>query len=216
MNEVVNAPDFFDVRRAMENADAIAKGNDAADKLRGKEVERIQSSARSYISPTNPSERFLVTPGKVEEMPYQMGGVMGLKPALSRIGDIWCQFTAGVCTTEDPILIDWLEAHAGDPELHGAYHRSKNEDPRACTVPIGLCREQGPGIDVWVQLKAGQIPTASRGIVISPEVDVDAFMRGDYGKGNKSLKSGLGAQMAETAQSDLNAAAERAEGGNRN
>ena len=216
MSETFNVPEHFDVRKAMENAETIAKGADAADKLRGKSVVPMEAEVRSFVSPTNPSERFLITAGKVEEVPYQMGGVLGLKPALGRIGDVWCQFTSGVCTTDDAVQIQWLEAHSGDPEMHGDYHRGKSENPRDCSVPIGLCREQGPGIDVWVQLKSGQIPTSSRGIVISPEIDVDAFMRGDHLKGEKSLKNGTGAQVATTIDANQAAAAERADGGNRN
>lgn len=217
MSEAIQAPDFFSTEKAIEGRVVSAAAADAAAKLRemaqaGK-VKAVEQAAglRSFLAPTAPNGAFLAIKGRVTLAPFQ-SGVIGLPPATHREGDVWVEFRQGVCSTDDPLKLIWLEAHSGYPDLHEAYHRHYGENPAECTTPIGLCREQGPGIDVWAELKTGQHPTSSRPATISQEIDIDAFMRGDFGKGNRSLSSGWGKIMAEAAESDQAAAAERAQG----
>ena len=208
------APEFFSVALAQEELQVHNQALDAAARLRERasQIERVDdpSAPRIFLSPTHPNGRFLVTAGTVR-FGINPFAPMGVQPAAERVGDVWCEFSSGICATTDPEILDWLEAHSGDPADHRTYHDGKDENVQ-CGNPIGLCREQGPGVDVWAELKAGQQPTSSRPAIISPEIDVDAFMRGDYASGNKSMSKGTGARMAQAAEAAANAARERADG----
>lgn len=195
---------------------AMTTGADAAERLKDKakagQVERFQTEERSFLSPHHPNGKFLVKVGDVEYAPFQSQS-LGMKPAVVRHGDIMIRFSSGVVTTADPEILAWLEAHSGDAEAHFAYHTDLGQKPQDCTVPIGLCRESGPGIDVWAELKMGQVPTASRPATISPEIDIDAFMNGQYSTRNsRSLTRGDGARMADAVENAANATADRAQG----
>lgn len=213
----MQAPDFFNVGRAEEAVQVNAVANDAAAKLRdmakaGKiETPALPEGTRTFMAPTAPNSRFLAVRGRTITAPFQ-SGVLGLQPDMRRDGDVWVEFIQGVCTTDDPMQVAWLEAHSGIPEMHAAYHKHFGEDPAQCNTPLGLCREQGPGMDVWAELKAGQHATSSRPATISSEIDIDAFMRGDLGRGNKSMSSGMGAMMAEAAANNEAAKNERKQG----
>lgn len=214
MSEMV--PEFMSLSAAMEAKSASEAGNKAAERLRSAalegRVEREPNGMRSFVCPTQPNTRFLVRAGDVESAPYQQAA-LGLRPALSRQGDIWLKFVSGVCSTDDPIQIEWLEAHTGDPEAHRAYHEAKGQNARTCGAPIGLCREQGPGVDDWYKLKLSQIDTASEKHGIPPEVDIDAIFRGEHVQ-QGSRKSSTPATDLISAVSEANeqAARERADG----
>ena len=210
-----STPEYMNPSAALAEMQIHNAATDAAAKLREKAStlnRGLPSGFRTFISPQYPNGKFLAVPGRVIMAPFQ-SAMIGLQPAVSRDGDIWVRFNSGVITTEDPQEIAFLEAHSGDPEDHADYHRAQGRDPRTCSVPIGLCREQGEGVDVWAELKMGQVPTARRPATISPEIDIDAFMRGDYKQGNKSkLTKGIGAQIQDTVEANENAAEERADG----
>lgn len=209
----MQAPEFFNVERAYDARDALNKGADALAALKNmaKPATPVMEEAdpnapRQFLAPVHPNTRFLVRKGKNVEAPFQLGS-LGLKPVINRDGDLWVEFHSGVASTNDPEILDWLIAHSGDPKVHAAYHAGKGESNMACEAPVGLCREQGPGIDVWAELKAGQEPTATKPATISRDIDIDAFMNGDFHRGNKSLKTGTGRQMADAAASNQAAAA---------
>lgn len=213
MNDV---PEYMNPSEALAQITAMTTGAKAAEALkeraRGGGVERFETNSRSFLSPHHPNGKFLIKVGTVEYAPFQSAS-LGLKPAVMRHGDIMIRFSSGVCTSDDPLVIAWLEAHSGDPGIHFQYHTDLGEKPETCTIPIGLCREQGPGIDVWAELKMGQVPTARRPATISPEIDIDAFMNGQYStKNTRTLTRGDGAKMAEAVENSANAAAERSRG----
>lgn len=211
---MTETPEFMNPSLALEAMRSDAAGKDAASALReaareGK-IERDPDAPRMFVSPTHPNAKFLVQKGKVTEAPFQTAA-LGLRPAINREGDVWAKFTSGVCATRDPIVLDWLEAHSGLPDLHRAYHAAKGEEARTCSAPIGLCKEQGPGIDVWAELKAGQQATSRRPATISPDIDVDAFMRREYAPA-QTLQHGTGAQVSKVIEANAAADAERADG----
>ena len=224
MNEPT--PEFRSLQAAMDQKATLDQGDRAVETLRQAakkgQVERIldENAPRMFLSPTHPSGKFLIQAGKLVLAPFQTA-VLGLQPAISRNGDpdkpdVFVRFASGVCTVAPDdehadIKIAWLEAHSGRPDVHREYHENKGEKPRDCSTPIGLCHESGPGVDVWAELKAGQVPTSRRPAVISPEIDIDAFLRGDH-LAAQPLKSGEGARLAAASEASGNAARERADG----
>lgn len=213
----MEAPDFFSVTKAVEGRDVIATGTDAAERLRqmakAGQVKpvAVPDGMRTFLAPTAPNSKYLAVKGKPVTTNVNTG-VIGLPAMTHRDGDLWVEFQTGVCTSEDPATILWLEAHSGIPEMHEAYHKHYGDKASECDVPIGLCREQGAGIDVWAELKMGQHPTATRAATISQQIDVDALMRGELTKGARTLSNGMGAIMAAAADANEAAAAERAQG----
>lgn len=213
-----STPDYMSLSAAMEAREATEGGVRAADQLRqmaqeGKVDRNVDPDApRSFISPTHPNTKFLVRAGAVEHSAYQQA-VLGLRPAITREGDLWVKFTSSVCSTRDPEQIAFLEAHSGDPEAHREYHEGKGENTRNCSVPIGLCREQGPGVDDWYKMKLSQLPLASRPVGLDPDVDVDALMRGEHRAQRKNRPASE--RISSVVEANENAVADRAEG-NRN
>ena len=177
------APDFFSTQKASEAQAAATSGADAADQLRelakqGRVVPTpVNSDQRAFMAPLHPNGKFLAKAGTVNYAPYQTA-VLGMKPAIDRTGDVWVQFTSGICSTNDPIIIAWCEAHAGDPEKHREYHERCQENPRTCGAPIGLCREKGPHVDDWYKMKLAQVPLKNRERGLDPEIDVDGYILG--------------------------------------
>lgn len=205
-----STPEFLSLQLAMEQARVSEQARNAASGLKGGTAPAPETNLRSFMSPTHPNDSFLVVIGKTVKAPISMSGVMGLEPHLSRDGDVWATFSSGVCSTEDPLVLAWLEAHSGDPVAHGDYHRTIGTDVQ-CGTPIGLCRENGPGVAQWAELKIGQLPLATRPQNVSPDLDVDAIFRGDYNI-NKRFVNSDAARMAQTVESNEHAAAERANG----
>lgn len=208
-------PEFMNPSAAIEAHDISTTGKTAVEKLRaaaraGTVDRETPNGIRTFISPTHTNGKFLARPGVVVEAPFQTAS-LGMRPAIERTGDVFVKFSSGVISTEDPVIIEWLEAHAGEPVTHREYHTKHGEDPRLCSTPMGLCHEQGPGVDVWAELKAGQLPTSRRGVIISPEIDVDAFLRGDH-LAEQKLQTGEGARLNATIEANENAAKDRADG----
>jgi hypothetical protein len=210
---------------AMAARDAEVGGAEAAEKLRlrggivkGFNDEEDAPQFRMFLSPQNPTGKYLVRAGSIRKASNQ-NAPLGMEALMGRDGDVWVKFTSGVVAVDldDPdadTILAWLEAHSGDPDAHRDYHRNTEgvvSDPRQCTAPIGLCHESGPGVDAWAELKAGQIPTSRRAANISPDLDVDAFLRGDHLQG-KSLRTGEGARMSQAAENEGNARSGRGRG----
>lgn len=212
MNE--QTPEYMSLSRAMDAATIAKTGDNAADRLKTKELEADPNAPRMFLCPQYPTGKFLVAPGKVR-VAQNPGGHLGMEPTMERLGDIWVKFTSGVYALahDNPYYdetLAWLEAHSGDPDLHTFYHTARNTNPRNCSVPIGLCQESGPGVGDWAEMKAGQMATSRRAASISPELDVDGyFLRGRVAK---HMTSGEGQRMADTALANSNAAAQRAAG----
>ena len=215
-------PEFMNPMAALEAIQAAKHGENAAAKLKtmaqaGK-VEMPDfddpDRPRQFIAPQYPNSKYLVRAGTLISAPYQQT-TLGLQPSINRNGgegDLWVKFASGVCATNDPEVIEWLEAHAGHPDTHLAYHKAHKQEARNCGAPIGLCHESGPGVDDWATLKLAQIPTANRPASIPPEVDLDAFLRGDHVNKVLPAGAGIGAKMAQTADSNADAEVRRNRG----
>lgn len=206
-----STPEFLSLQLAMEQARVSETARNANAGLKGTGFAPAPvSNLRSFMSPTHPNDSFLVVTGATVKAPMQMSSVMGIEPHIRRDGDVWATFSSGVCSTEDPIILAWLEAHSGDAVAHGEYHREQGSNVQ-CGTPVGLCRENGPGVAQWAELKLGQLPLANRPQNISPDLDVDAIFRGDYNT-NKRFVNSDAARMAQTVESNESAAAERVNG----
>lgn len=212
-----DTPEYMSPAAAIAAHTAATAGQRAVEALRDKPIVVADNpdAPRQFLSPQHPNSKWLVVHGEVRKAPASQSGVLGVEPALERRGDVWAVFASGICSAgpEDTEVLDWLLAHSGDPDAHQAYHVQRKENARNCGAPIGLCRESGPDIAVWAELKAGQIPTARRAASISPEIDVDAYM--NRSAPQSKLNTGTGARMAASAEANENAARERA-AGNRN
>ena len=130
-----------DLTLALSQLKANEAANDAAAKLKeaakeGK-VARIDTGHRTYVCPQYPNGKFLVRAGVLEEAPFQTG-VIGLRPAVARRGDVWAKFTSRILTTDDPEIIAFCEGHSGIPEWHVAYHTAAGTNPASCSTPISL------------------------------------------------------------------------------
>lgn len=211
------APEYTSLSAAIEAKETSAVGNRAADTLRaaarnGQVVRNTDPNApRSFVSPTFPNSKFLVKAGVLQTAPYQQAA-LGMIPAISRTGDVWVRFVASVCTTNDPLIISWLEAHSGNPEMHLAYHEQNGGvDARSCGTPIGLCREQGPGIDDWFKIKQAQMDFAHRNHGLDPSIDIDALLDGTH-PAQRNVSTEIQDGISRSIQADQNAYAERAHG----
>lgn len=213
-------PEFVSPQRAIEAYQTHAAGEGAAARLREAAkagtllTEKAPSGLRTFLSPTHPMTKFLIKSDTVNYAPFHPGGAMGIRPVMGREGDVWVRFNNGVCTVDEqaePDKLAWLLAHSGDPQAHQDYHVSGGGVKlEHCKAPIGLCREQGPGIDVWAEFKIKQVPTASRPAVVSPEIDIDAFMRMNPAAHQAStLRTGEGARMAAIADNNEQASRDR-------
>lgn len=215
----MEAPDFFNVQAAVDAKQVHETGAAAIARLQEKaRAGQIRAGEdlnpdrlRMFVSPVHPNEKFLVTVGAVEYAAVQ-NSQLGMKPAIDRHGDVWAEFSNGVCATNDQDVIDWLEAHSGDADEHANYHIGKNENPRECSAPIGLCRESGPGVDDWYKMKLAQVPLASRPVGLDPEIDVDLYVRAVTAKKNTTSDSRASDAISRVIEANTNAADERAKG----
>lgn len=193
-----------------QQMDTMTTGEQAANSLRGVAIAADPNAPRQFLCPHFPTGKFLVQAGRprVNSLVNTNSGIENLA---ERQGDIWVKFTAGVFAlfSYDPdhdLKLEWLEAHMGDRDLHKVYHESRGNDPRQCSVDVGLCQESTEHIGDWVEMKAGQIPTANRDISTNPNMDVDGyFLRGKAGA-TKHVKSAMAGQV----EANENAAKTRA------
>lgn len=211
-------PEFMNPSAAIEAHAAFTEGDKALAELRAGKRSVIPApvdpnAPRMFLSPTYPNAKFLVKAGNVEWAQMQTAA-LGMRPAISRVGDIRVTFSSGVCSVQpnEPDAdekIAWLEAHAGDPDRHRAFHESRGNDPRACTVHFGLCREQSEDIDAWYKMKLAQLPLASRPIGLDPDIDVDRlFNAAPQRSGTDHVARGVEKVM----EAEVNAARDRANG----
>ena len=214
LDEVVAAQ----VRGAFETAKQAA-ANLRNDAVLGK-VARDENAPRIFVSPQHPGEKFLVAAGVLRWFP-DPNSPSG-KREFQREGDVWAKFAAGICATADPLVIDWCEAHSGSAESHQEYHKVKNQNPRDCTVPVGLCRDGSlPGVNTWAELKGKQVPTSRSGATIDPTIDLDYFLsaglaRASEASGQHYADEYQGSRFQATVEATAKALAERSVGGNRN
>ena len=156
--------------------DAVTQSDAAASGLAGQATRSKLSGLRTFITPQEPNTRFLVVHGKLG-LPQIVGGVI-LKHA-EREGDKWAHFINGVCTTDDDDIIEWLEAHTGDPGRHQAYYAARGL-PAPKMPHYGFCRDiNTPGVEGWAELKANQQALAWRPATISPGLNVDKMFAGE-------------------------------------
>lgn len=212
MNE---SNEYMSLSAAIAAKETTEAGSKAADRLNERaqsgEVFKDPDGPRSFITPTHPNTKFLVQKGPMSGL-IATGGNIVQWPR--REGDIVVKFTSGVCSTDDPIKLEWLEAHSGDPEDHREYHTAKGENARNCSVPIGLCRENGPGVDDWYKMKKSQIASSREKAGMDPDVDVDAIFRGEHLAQRKGSRP-ASERISAVAEANENAASDR-EDGNRN
>lgn len=216
MSDAPIAPDFWDTKEAVAQRDTSIKAAEAMSRLQEKarsgDIIRDPNAPRMFVSPTHQNDTFLIRPGKNIMAPMQPG-MLGLQPIIGREGDIWAEFHSGVCIANGPELLDWLLAHTGDPEAHREYHEDNGQDPRTCSAPVGLCQEQGPGIDDWYKMKLAQIPLAHRAASLDPEIDVDFYIQAAKGSmTRKRSQAKMGEGISSVIEAAENAAAERADG----
>lgn len=206
--------EFQDVSAAMAMRDANSTGTAAIEALRvaaraGRvEVEKDPDGPRQFMSPVEPNSTWLVSTGTANYAPYQQT-VLGMQPLLSRNDDVWAEFNSGVCWTLDPVVIAFLEGHSGDKDRHAEYHKAMGSEARTCTVPVGLCRESGPGVDDWFKMKLAQVPLKSRNAGLDQGIDVDAYFDGQNAR---SLDHRPSEGVERIAEANANAHRERSRG----
>lgn len=216
----MEAPEFFNVQEAINQKATHDAATSAVGRLRelaktGGTTTMPVDAKRHFVSPTHPNERYLVVAGKPQMAPLQQNN-LGMQAAVQREGDVWAVFASGVCSTEDPEVIEWLEAHSGDPADHAAYHVARNQEPRGCGTPVGLCQEKGPGVDDWYKMKLAQTPLANRPIALDPEIDVDAHVRAlRNARKAQDASNDISRGVEKVIEANENASIERAQAGNR-
>lgn len=210
-------PEYMNPSAALEAHETFRTGDRALAELRNGRrpiAQTVDENApRMFLSPTHPNAKFLVRAGEVEWAQMQTAA-LGMRPAIRRNGDITIRFTSGVCAIQPneefaQEKIEWLQAHAGDPDAHRAFHEAKQQNPRDCSVHFGLCREQAPGIDDWYKMKLAQLPLASRPIGLDPDIDVDTLFN------HSAVRSGdtrVARGVEKVMEAETNAARERANG----
>lgn len=206
--------EYVSLSMAMEARDAHNAGTNAVEALRAAAragrvtVEVDPDAPRQFMAPTEPNSKFLVSHGSINYAPYQQT-VLGMQPLLSRNDDVWAEFNSGVCATTDPLVIAFLLGHSGDKEAHADYHKERGSDARACSVPVALCREAGPGVDDWYKMRLAQIPLAGRNAGLDGGIDVDAYFNGVQAKVRDQRATD---GVSRSAAANANAALERKDG----
>lgn len=157
------------------SAEKAATGMDAAIAT-GKRIAP-KGTLRLFLSAQHPNTKFLVQVGEVQSFKAQ-DSPTGRRDT-NREGDVWAQFSGGMLATNDPIVVEWCEAHGPDEDLHREYHRAREESTRACRAGHGVCCDAAdPNAAHWVAMKDAQIPNASREATMSPGMDVDGLLQG--------------------------------------
>ena len=208
-----------DEAAAREVREATTKGAGAFEALKeaisGGAKMQTGEPIRMFVSPQEPNSKFLVVGGTMRRFP-DPNSPTGFRE-YGRDGDVWAVFRSGICATRDPVVIEWCEAHAGNPNLHVQYHEVRKDSAHECSTPIGLCRDSSlPGIQTWSELKASQIPTASRPAVVSQSIDIDSFLNAGLQAPNEKFDAeSAGSRFAATAAAAAQADKERAAGSKR-
>ena len=211
------AIDYQISQAAVEAARKLVEtGDSAASRLKELankgEVALEAPGVRVFVNPTEPNTRYLVHAGPVRKF-QDPNSPTGFRE-WGRDGDIWANFAGGICATDDPLVVEWLIAHSGSADAHVEYHQVKKEDPRRCGVPYGLCRDAAmKGVSQWASIKYAQQNTARTRDVLSPSIDVDAFLEAGLKViADPSDATTPGARFAATAAANAAAMTERAAG----
>ena len=155
-----------------------------------------KTTLRLFLSAQHPNTKFLVTVGTVEWFKAQ-DSPTGRRDT-GREGDVWAQFSGGMLATDDPVVIEWCEAHGPNEDLHREYHRARDESTRGCRAGHGVCCDaKDPNAAAWVAMKDAQVPNASREATMSPGMDVDALLQGKVAGGPIG---GEGQRMVDAAR----------------
>ncbi len=198
--------DSAQAQEAARLADVSAKATEGLKEAMasGRIMTEPSVGLRTFLSPTEPNTQFLVRPGKLISFP-DPNSPTGRRDS-HRDGDIWATFSGGVCVSRDPIIIEWLEAHAGDRDAWLAYHARYGSNPREDSVPYNLCRDiRTENVEAWAEMKALQVPTSRRAATLSPGLDVDKVFGSGRGVMNRD---GNSAGQALVAAGEATAAAE--------
>lgn len=139
-----------------------------------------ESTLRIFLSPQHPKTKFLVKTGELKSFPDQ-NSPTGRRET-HREGDVFAQFDGGVLATDNPDVIEWCEAHGPSEELHIAYHQTRGDKARGCRAGQGVCCDsQDENAGAWCEMKAAQIPIASREATMSPSMNIDNILSGKSG-----------------------------------
>jgi hypothetical protein len=208
MSDII--PEVTSLSAALAAKSAMEAGDAAAANLQGKRilVQDEDEGNRYFISPVYPNAKFLAVAGQVEYANAPTGQLQVQRPAMRRVGDKWARFHSGVLTSNDPDIIEWCVAHSGNRDVHAAYHKAHGQNARQCSAPVGLCREQGEGIDDWFKLKQAQIPLATRPKALDEGIDVDYY----FDAANRRNKGSVAGTVSAQIEADDNAAQERSQG----
>lgn len=124
---------------------------------------------RVFVSPKEPNTRFLVARG-------DMSGPNDLMH-----DETYAQFTAGICSTTDERVIDWLEAHEAlvSEEDHEQFHLRRDENPDACGNR-GICMDaENEKVGFWADQAGRKLNLSNREAQLEGGYDVEAAMRGE-------------------------------------
>lgn len=132
--------------------------------------ETIERPAtRVFVSPKEPNTRFLVARG-------DMSGPNDLMH-----DEAYAQFTAGICSTTDERVVEWLEAHAAlvPEEDHEQFHLRRDENPDTCGNR-GVCMDAGSDhVGFWADQEGRKLNLSNREAQLERGYDVEAAMRGE-------------------------------------
>jgi len=164
-----------DIKNEVSQAkEAVAAGQaefstgDPLAEARARQIaEAVSFGKLAYISPVHKNTKFLIRSGKStlcvqgSDVPAMAG--MNQPTEVRRIGDVFIQFSQGICILDpdndpdDLVRLDWAIQH---------------ED---------ICRNaMDPMVDTWLSMKEGQLNLSTREPSLDPSLDVDAVMRGDF------------------------------------
>lgn len=173
---MAQAPNYENPVMPQGLVDAQAGSDQAASNLMGAGTIPPPQRWRTFISPTEANTKFLVSAAGEMTAMVSVGGQILKHP--ERVNNKFAKFINGVCTTEDPEVIAWLEAHTGNQEATRAYYTARGM--QTPNFPhFGFCRDiNQEGVEGWAELKIQQVPLAHRPATISPGFNIDRLFAG--------------------------------------
>lgn len=152
--EAETTPQRIEVQQAVNQANAQMAVEHSAQML----ASAIRTGKRAFVAPLHKNYRILVKAGPMGNQPHP-NFPQGIA---ARSGDIWLTFTGGIAiidpsTPEGATQLAWCEKHADK------------------------CRDAFEAeTEAWSSLKEAQAERPDAVPSLSPSIDVDALMRGDY------------------------------------
>ena len=150
-----------------QDAHADLPGTQEAAQILGKEdtVVPADDGLVAFVAAEEfANSKWLVKAGTVVEAPPQVGGTIGIIPAVTRKGDIWVKFVNSVFVTDNPDAIQWCEENST------------------------ICRpESDPATKAWATLKSLQTRRANRERLLDP-TEMDADQSFPVGSGKSALQ----------------------------